>query len=89
MANFTNSRRHEPPLPFDNRMRALKNNDFFELARPMHLNLRGPMVGSLKTDQGVLPMFVTASARQALTAFAGAFVTALVFVSAATSLPIA
>ena len=34
-------------------------------------------------------MFATASARQAVTAFAGAFVTALLFVSAATSLPIA
>ena len=33
-------------------------------------------------------MFAIAS-RQALTAFAGAFVTALLFVSAATSLPIA
>jgi hypothetical protein len=35
-------------------------------------------------------MFATlASARQSATAFAGAFVTALLFVSAATSLPIA
>lgn len=35
-------------------------------------------------------MFVTvASIRQTATAFAGAFVTALLFVSAATSLPIA
>jgi hypothetical protein len=35
-------------------------------------------------------MFVNiASARQSATAFAGAFVTALLFVSAATSLPIA
>jgi hypothetical protein len=35
-------------------------------------------------------MFATfASSRQAATAFAGAFVTAMLFVSAATSLPIA
>jgi hypothetical protein len=35
-------------------------------------------------------MFTTvASARQTATAFAGAFITALLFVSAATSLPIA
>jgi len=40
--------------------------------------------------QGVLKMFGSlASARQTATAFAGAFITALVFVSAATSLPIA
>ena len=32
---------------------------------------------------------ISASARQTATAFAGAFITALVFVSAATSLPIA
>ena len=33
-------------------------------------------------------MFITSIARQSATAFAGAFVTALLFVSAATSLPI-
>ena len=89
LVHFTNSRRHEPPYPFDERIRALINKDFFKLARPVHLYLRGPMVGSQKTDEGVLPMFATESARQAVTAFAGAFVTALLFVSAATSLPIA
>jgi hypothetical protein len=47
------------------------------------------MVGSLKTSRGFEMFASLASARQSATAFAGAFVTALLFVSAATSLPIA
>jgi hypothetical protein len=49
----------------------------------------GPMVGSETKIEGVLPMFAFNSARHTATAFAGAFLTALLFVSAATSLPIA
>jgi hypothetical protein len=49
----------------------------------------GPMVGSA-TDQRGFTMFTTfASARQSATVFAGAFLSALLLVSAATSLPIA
>jgi hypothetical protein len=50
-----------------------------------------PMVGAARQiEEGDLPMFVTlASARQTATIFAGAFVSALLLVSAATSLPIA
>ena len=48
------------------------------------------MVGSPRNAQGVLKMFVSLnSIRENATMFAGAFVTALLFVSAATSLPIA
>ena len=47
----------------------------------------GPMVGS-KLQRGI-PMFALNSARHTATAFAGAFVTALMFISAAASLPIA
>ncbi len=47
----------------------------------------GPMVGS--NDPGVLKMFAISSVRQTATVFAGAFLTAMLFVSAATSLPIA
>ena len=48
------------------------------------------MVGSTKKIQGVKDMFASLeTVRQTATAVAGAFVTALLFVSAATSLPIA
>jgi hypothetical protein len=48
------------------------------------------MVGFGKTSKGVFPMFATfASARETATLFAGAFLSALLLVSAATSLPIA
>ncbi|QNN67612.1 hypothetical protein H9L13_01230 [Sphingomonas lutea] len=88
MAKNPNLRYYKPPVLIDEQTAPLKNNDIFNLARPLHCLLRGPMVGSPRHDQGVLEMFAIAS-RQAITAFAGAFVTALLFVSAATSLPIA
>jgi hypothetical protein len=69
-------------------MPALKDNDFFKLARPVHCYLRGPMGRVTEYRSRGFKMFAIAS-RQMLTAFAGAFVTALLFVSAATSLPIA
>jgi hypothetical protein len=40
-------------------------------------------------NQGVLKMFTLASARETATVIAGAFISALLLVSAATSLPIA
>ena len=50
-----------------------------------------PMVGAERQiEEGDLAMFATlVSARQTATIFAGAFVSALLLVSAATSLPIA
>lgn len=49
-----------------------------------------PMIGSVKTEKGIFQMFANfASARQTATVFAGAFISALLLVSAATSLPIA
>ena len=47
----------------------------------------GPMVGS-DILRG-LPMFALSTVRETATIFAGAFLTAMLFVSAATSLPIA
>jgi hypothetical protein len=48
------------------------------------------MVGFGRKSKGVYPMFATFnSARQTATVFAGAFISALLLVSAATSLPIA
>ena len=49
----------------------------------------GPMVGSAETEKGTFTMISFATARETATMFAGALVTALLFVSAATSLPIA
>lgn len=50
-----------------------------------------PMVGiERQIEQGDFPMLATlTSARQTATIFAGAFISALLMVSAATSLPIA
>jgi len=48
-----------------------------------------PMVGSARNDKGTFAMISFATARETATIFAGALVTALLFVSAATSLPIA
>ena len=48
------------------------------------------MVGSAKTNPRGISMYASfASARQAATIWAGAFISALLLVSAATSLPIA
>ena len=47
------------------------------------------MVGFGKVNAKGLPMFSIASVRETATIFAGAFVSALLLVSAATSLPIA
>jgi hypothetical protein len=48
------------------------------------------MVGSHESKKGVFTMFASIrSARETATLFAGAFVTALLMVSAATSVPIA
>ena len=50
----------------------------------------GPMVGSKEMKKRDQAMFTYANhASQTVTAIAGAFITALLFVSAATSLPIA
>ena len=72
------------------RIAALKNQDFFQLARPMHLVWHGPNGGSANKCTRGFQMFASfASARETATIFAGAFVTAMLLVSAATSLPIA
>ena len=70
--------------------RSLKNNDFIELARPVHSSWHGPdgRVRTKKCKKGY-PMFNLASVRETATIFAGAFVSALLLISAATSLPIA
>ena len=48
------------------------------------------MVGSRQIQKGIFAMINSfATARQTATLFAGAFITALLFVSAATSVPIA
>jgi hypothetical protein len=49
----------------------------------------GPVVGFNDRQKGISPMFALNSARHTATAFAGAFITALLFVSAATSVTIA
>ena len=67
---------------------ALKNNDNFHLARSLHCMWRGP-IGGCDMKKGNA-MFVLSSARDTATAFAAAFITAMIFVSTATSaLPIA
>jgi hypothetical protein len=48
-----------------------------------------PMVGSARTKKGFSMFATIASARETATMFAGAFISALLLVSAATSLPIA
>ncbi|HJU77586.1 MAG TPA: hypothetical protein VJ597_06645 [Sphingomicrobium sp.] len=70
--------------------RSLENKVFFNLARHVHWIVRRPdgRVGrSLK--KGFLEMFTSfASARETATVFAGAFLSALLLVSAATSVPL-
>jgi hypothetical protein len=67
----------------------LKNNDIFYLARSMHCIWRGPIGGrDTKGKRQMLTIF--APGRETATAFAAAFITAMLFVSSATSLlPIA
>jgi hypothetical protein len=66
----------------------LKHKYFLHLARPLHLIMVGPMVG-FEIEKGFIQMFATfTSARETATLFAGAFISALLLVSAATSLPI-
>jgi len=69
---------------------ALKNNDIFDLARSLHCTLCGPMVG-LTIQKGSSTMTtIFTPGRETATAFAAAFITALLFVSSAASLlPIA
>jgi hypothetical protein len=61
------------------------------LARSLQSIWHGPIVGfASQFSKGIWEMFASfASARETATIFAGALVTALMFVSAATSLPIA
>jgi len=49
----------------------------------------GPVVGSSESKKRGFTMFTVTSIRETATIFAGAFVSALLLVSAATSLPIA
>ena len=68
----------------------LKNHDFFELARPVHWIVHGPDGRVRKTIKGDFEMFATLNnARETATVFAGAFLSALLLVSAATSVPLA
>ena len=67
----------------------LKNNDIFQLARPLHCYWHGPD-GRVQAMTRGLKMFATFnSARETCTILAGALISALLLVSAATSLPIA
>jgi hypothetical protein len=71
-------------------MLALKNNGFFELARPVHWIVHGPDGRVRMNTKGDFEMYATLNnARETATVFAGAFISALLLVSAATSLPIA
>ena len=69
---------------------AIEKQRFFPFGTlPALILASGPMVGS-ETDKGEFAMFTTvASIRETATVFAGAFVSAMLLVSAATSLPIA
>jgi hypothetical protein len=70
-------------------LRALESNGIFELACPVHLSShRARKSGSKRKGKGVFDMTFT-SIRETATIFAGAFISALLLVSAATSLPIA
>jgi predicted lipoprotein len=69
---------------------SLKNNDNFELARSLQWRWRGPD-GRTHTQKGKLPILaIFAPGRETATALAAAFVTAMLFISSATSvLPLA
>ena len=82
------NRSWEFPRNYDNCANAvLKNKDIFELARSLQCRFRAQS-GALK--KGLVKMtFSNLDTRQLAVSFAGAFITSLLFVSAATSLPIA
>jgi hypothetical protein len=70
--------------------RWIEKQRFFRLGTPPALRMAaGPMGASLEMQRGSTMFSSFSSARQTATVFAGAFVTALLLVSAATSLPIA
>src|SRR3954449_12955865 len=72
------------------RDRATENHRLFLIGTARALLFgTDPMVGFGKVNAKGLPMFSIASVRETATIFAGAFVSALLLVSAATSLPIA
>jgi hypothetical protein len=88
LANLPNCRREHHQLVSSVRTSTLKNSDIFNLAQSLHLMWCGPIKGH-GTKKGNA-MIVLNSARDTATAFAAAFLTAMLFVSSATSaLPIA
>jgi hypothetical protein len=89
VVKIANVRRTSPQSPAHRAIQVLKNSDIFELARPLHCYWHRPDGGRQELQKG-LPMFTSFStARETATLFAGALITALLLVSAATSLPIA
>jgi hypothetical protein len=87
VGNFTNDAWDFPP-DYDNRTTwLLKNNDIFHLARSLQWMLRAQS-GAQKREL-VKMTFSFLDTRQLAVSLAGAFITSLLFVSAATSLPIA
>jgi hypothetical protein len=86
---FTNRRRYSPVNFARVAALTLKNNDNCQLARPLHCYWHGPD-GRVQAMTRGLKMFATFnSARETCTILAGALISALLLVSAATSLPIA
>jgi hypothetical protein len=87
---FTNWRAFALAISVRQSSPPLKNNDFFNWHVPCIVSGTAPMVGSGKTVTRGFEMFATfTSAREAATIIAGTFLSALLLVSAATSLPIA
>ena len=74
---------------FELQVGPLKPNNIFDLARPLHCIWHGPGGRVRRQTKRDLNMYSSLTIRNAATAFAGAFITALLFVSAATSLLIA
>jgi hypothetical protein len=89
-AKFPNRRRDSPAIPATASQPPLKINNYFELARSLQcISHRARWSGPAKLKRDY-PMFANfAAARETATILAGAFVSALLLVSAATSLPIA
>jgi hypothetical protein len=71
------------------RSQSLKTNDFFCLARLLQRTGHEPDGGFERLKKGIQMFSIFSSARESATLFAGAFISALLLVSAATSLPIA
>jgi hypothetical protein len=86
---FTNWRRDLPAQFAGNAAWTLKTRHFFIWHAPCIDIGTGPVVGSAKKMKRGFQMFTLASARETATVIAGAFISALLLVSAATSLPIA